>query len=126
LEKEEALEAEISVLASSFEKLIRGCSSQSCSEKPCQEMVMLELQLREKDTIIANIRSQLSKAQNERDQQELANVNLIARHQEELLPEMKQVTLLKSDKEILEQRCKGLKAELKKVNAAKENMKRRV
>jgi hypothetical protein len=26
----------------------------------------------------------------------------------------------------LEQRCKGLKAELKKVNAAKENMKRRV
>jgi hypothetical protein len=41
-------------------------------------------------------------------------VNLIARHQEELLPEMKQVTLLKSDKEILEQRCKGLKAELKK------------
>jgi len=89
-------------------------------------MVMLELQLREKDTIIANIHSQLSKAQNERDQQELANVNLIARHQEELLPEMKQVTLLKSDKEILEQRCKGLKAELKKVNAAKENMKRRV
>ena len=79
------MEAEISVLTSSFEKLIRGCSSQSCSEKPCQEMVMLELQLREKDTIIANIRSQLTKTQNERDQQELANVSLIARHQEDLL-----------------------------------------
>mmetsp|Transcript_23099 Transcript_23099/g.33089 ORF Transcript_23099/g.33089 Transcript_23099/m.33089 type:complete len:349 (-) Transcript_23099:1367-2413(-) len=85
LEREEALEAEISVLTSSFEKLIRGCSSQSSSEKPCKEMAMLELQLKEKDTIIANIRSQLSKTQNERDQQELANVSLIARHQEDLL-----------------------------------------
>ena len=48
-------------------------------------MAVLELQLKEKDTIIANIRSQLSNAKNERDQQELANVNLIARHQEDLL-----------------------------------------
>ncbi len=84
-ERELVLEGEITALSSALEKLVQGrtCCVQSCDRM--KEVAMLELQLKDQDTILTNLRTQLSKAQKERDQQELANIALLARHQEDLM-----------------------------------------
>jgi hypothetical protein len=69
----------------SIEKLVQGrtCCLQSCEKN--KEISTLELQLKDQDANILSLRSHLSKAQKERDQQELANIALLARQQEDLV-----------------------------------------
>jgi hypothetical protein len=79
------LEGEIVSLRLSIEKLVQGrtCCLQSCEKN--KEISTLELQLKDQDAIILSLRSHVSKVQKERDQQELANIGLLARHQEDLV-----------------------------------------
>lgn len=79
------MEGEIASLRLGIERLVQGrtCCLQSCEKR--KEMSTLELQLKDQDAIILSLRSQVSKVQKERDQQELANIALLARHQEDVV-----------------------------------------
>jgi len=80
----EVKETEIAALKASLQKLVQGrtCCLQSC-EKP-REMVLLELHLEDLKSIQQCMRKEIADAKEARDTQELANLALVASHQEEL------------------------------------------